>query len=62
MTFKDERANLVVEYDMEEGTLISIQPKPISIPIVVVRIFPIGPIDLGVDVRVEVIEVTIMEE
>jgi len=62
MTFKDEHANPMVEFNMEEGALISIQLKPISIPIVFARILPITPLDLRVDVRVEVIEVTFMEE
>jgi hypothetical protein len=62
MTFKDEHANPMVKFNMEEGALISIQLKSISIPIVFARILPIAPLDLRVDVRVEAIEVTFMEE
>jgi hypothetical protein len=52
----------VVEFDMEEGISISIQPKPTFVPVVVAPSLLIAPVDPRVDVRVEVIEVMVMEE
>jgi len=52
----------VVEFDMEERTSISIQPKPTFVPVVIAPSLPIAPVDPRVDVRVEVIKVMAMEE
>jgi hypothetical protein len=53
MTIKHKCANLVVEYDMEEGISISIQLETIVVP-TTTTLNLVGKMeDLGVDVRVE---------
>jgi hypothetical protein len=59
---KDEHANLVVEFDMEEGTLISIQPKPIDVLVTITPSLATTMEDLGVDVKVEETKATIIKE
>jgi hypothetical protein len=61
-TIKDECANLVVETNMEGATLTLVQQETIVIPIAIAPSPFTASKDLRVDVKVEVIEATIMEK
>jgi len=62
MTIKDKCANLVVETIMEGVTLISIQLKTTIVLVVSTPSPSAITKDLGVDVKVEVTKVMIMEK
>jgi len=59
---KDEHANLMVEFDMEEGTLISVQPKRIDVLVTITPSLATTMEDLGVDAKVEETKATIIKE
>jgi hypothetical protein len=62
MTIEDKHANLVIESNMEEGILLLVQLESIVVPIAITLIFVAAIEHFEVDVRVEEIEVTIMEK
>jgi hypothetical protein len=59
---KDKHANLMVEFDMEEGTSILIQPEPIAIHVATITSLVVITVDPRVDVKVEKTKVAIMEK
>lgn len=61
-TVKDEHANLVVETNVEGATLILVQLKTIVVPTTIVLSPSTAMEELGIDVKVEVMKATIMEE
>jgi hypothetical protein len=61
-TIKDECANLVVETSMEGATLILVQQETTGIHVAIAPSPFTATKDLGVDVKIEVIKPTIMEE
>jgi hypothetical protein len=58
----NERANSMVEFDMKGGTSILVQPETIVILATITLNLVVVMEILGVDVRVEEIEATTMEE
>ncbi|CAM6008870.1 unnamed protein product [Sphagnum balticum] len=62
MTIKDDCANSIVETDMEGAILISIQLETTIVPIATAPSLVAATKGLGVDVRIEEIEVVVMEE
>jgi hypothetical protein len=62
MTIKDDCANSTIETDMEGVILISIQLKINFVPIATTPSLVAATKGLGVDVRIEEIEVAVMEE
>jgi len=52
----------VVEFDMEEGTLILVQPKPIDVLVTITPSLATTMEDFGVDVKVEETKATIIKE
>jgi len=62
MTIMDRHANLVVESNMEGGTLILAQLETIVIHVAITLNLVVATENLGVDVRVEETYVIIMEE
>jgi len=58
----EEWENMVVETGMEGRTSISVQSEPIVAPIAITLSFDFTTLDPKIDVRVEEIEATYMEE
>jgi hypothetical protein len=62
MTVKDDCANSTIETDMEGAILISIQLEINVVPIATTPNLVVATKGLGVDVKIEEIEVAVMEE
>jgi hypothetical protein len=62
MMVKDEHANLKVESSVEEGTSIPAQLEPIAILATITPNLVVAHEDLKINVMVEEIEATILEE
>jgi hypothetical protein len=62
MTIKDDCANLIVETDMEGAILISVQLEINVVPIAIAPSLVGATKGLRINVRIEEIEVVVMEE